>query len=129
MDKHRKGTIRGFEEIVKPEEAAKVRAPKYGNKKVQVDGIWFDSKKEAGRYLELRMQKRCGLITDLKLQVVFELKVEDKKVCKYICDFQYDKDGKMIIEDVKSSATRKLPTYRLKKKLMLAVHGIEIIEI
>lgn len=108
---------------------ASVRRQKYGNKKVTIDNILFDSKKEAGRYLELRMQERCGLITDLKLQVVFELKVEGEKVCKYICDFQYMKDGKMIVEDVKSKHTRTLRVYRLKKKLMLAVYGINIIEI
>lgn len=104
---------------------------KYGNKKTEIDGIKFDSKKEAKRYGELMMMLKVGEIGLLERQVVFELKVEGKRVCKYIADFAYtvQETGLKVVEDVKSVATRKLPLYMLKKKLMKQVHGIEIKEI
>lgn len=107
-----------------------VKKNKYGNKKTVVDGIKFDSAKEAKRYGELKMLLKAGVIGLLQLQVVYELKVNDKRVCKYIADFEYIivKTGETVTEDVKSEATRKLPVYRLKKKLMKQVHGIEIKE-
>lgn len=120
-----KGTLRGYEIIG---ECKKGKRSKYGNRKVVLDGIEFDSKKESRRYVELRMRLRAGEITDLKYHEVFELNVEGAKVCKYEADFTYIENGQLVVEDVKSKATRKLPTYRLKKKLMKAIHNIEIKE-
>jgi succinylglutamate desuccinylase len=97
---------------------------KYGNVKIVIDGLTFDSKKESRRYIELRALQTIGEITDLKTQVPFQL-----SVCKYISDFTYLKDGQLIVEDVKSKMTRTLPTYRLKKKMMLAELGITIKEV
>ncbi len=109
---------------------------KYRNTKVYVDGIKFDSRKEAQRYSYLKVMEHSGVIRQLKLQVVFPIVVNGVKICKYICDFQYDqRHGKdvywfePIVEDVKSEFTRKLPVYRIKKKLMKAIHGIEIREV
>lgn len=103
---------------------------KYGNKKTEVDGIKFDSKKEAKRYGELNVLLKAGEIGLLERQVVFELKIGDKTVCKYIADFVYTKKtGERIVEDVKSEATRKLRLYLLKKKLMKELLGIEIKEV
>ena len=113
-----------------------MRYSKYRNRKVTVDGIMFDSEKEARRYGELKLLQKTGYISDLQLQVPFTLipsqskdgKVIERKM-SYKADFVYkDKDGKQIVEDVKSEAT-KTEVYRCKKKLMLYVHGIEIREV
>ena len=109
---------------------------KYKNKKTIVDGIEFDSKKEAVRYQELKLLEKSKKITDLKLQVPFILLndyiLNDKehRGIKYIADFAYIdiETGKYVVEDVKSSAT-KTQVYRLKKKLFESRYGIEIKEI
>ena len=103
----------------------KVKKSKYGNKKTEVEGIKFDSQKEAKRYQDLKIQQFAGEISDLKLQVRFDLIVNGQKVAVYVADFQYFKDGKEVVEDVKGMKTA---IYRLKKKLMKAVYGIEILE-
>jgi len=99
---------------------------KYRNKKIIIDGIEFDSKKEGLRYKELRLLERAGLITDLKMQTLFELQPSFKKNGKtiraitYKSDFDYlTKDGRHVLEDVKSPATAKDKTYILKKKMLL----------
>lgn len=99
---------------------------KFGNRKTVVDGITFDSKAEAARYGVLKILQAAGVVTDLRLQVPFELTVNGLKVCRYVADFVYVIDGKEIVEDVKGMRTRE---YSLKRKLMLAVFGIEIQEI
>jgi len=100
---------------------------KYRNKKTLVDNIWFDSKKESDRYLELKLLERAGEIFDLKLQPKFPIEIGGVKICTYIADFEYQEQGNpyKTIEDVKGMLT---PIYRLKKKLMRAVHGVEILE-
>ena len=102
---------------------------KYRNTKTVIDGVTFDSKKESARYSDLKLMHRAGAITDLTLQPKFDIVINGQKVCSYIADFSYVENGVTVVEDVKSEMTRKLPTYRLKKKLMRAVHGIEIREI
>ena len=103
---------------------------KYGNTKVQVDGIDFDSKKEAARYGVVELLQMGQRISQLQLQVKMDILVNDMKICAYVADFTYfDEHGKLVIEDVKSEITRKLPVYRLKKKLIKAIYGIEITEI
>jgi hypothetical protein len=104
---------------------------KYKNVVSHVGDIKFDSIKEAKQYGELKLRERLGEITDLKMQVRIECFVNGVKICAYIADFQYRiiERNVLITEDVKSDATRKLPVYRLKKKLVRACTGIEIIEI
>ncbi len=102
---------------------------KYLNKKVYFNGIKFDSRKEAQRYSYLKVMEHSGVIRQLKLQVVFPIVVNGVKICKYIADFTYTEKEILVCEDVKSEFTRKLPVYRLKKKLMKAIHGIEIREV
>lgn len=99
-----------------------VKRPKYGNSKVLLGGIEFDSKKERDRYLVLKEAQEKGIISNLELQPKFELipkvtekvvehlKTKDKVVEKfvqhpitYIADFAYEKDGIKVVEDVKSS--------------------------
>jgi len=99
---------------------------KYHNKKTVLDGIKFDSKKEANRYAELKLMARAGEIWGLILQprytIVEGFEYKGKKIRKseYVPDFAYYQGNEYIIEDVKSECTRKEPTYRLKKKLLLA---------
>ena len=106
---------------------------KYHNKKVEYKGIVFDSVKERNYYMYLEGLLQAGEITDLELQVKYELQPRftavNGKVIRpitYIADFVYkDKDGKTVIVDVKGFRT---DVYRLKKKLML-YKGYDIIEV
>lgn len=118
---------------------------KYHASKVTFDGITFDSKKEGLHYLKLKDMERKGEISDLRLQVPYELlpaiyreevvhlKTKDKVVQKlvqravyYVADFVYVKDGEECVIDTKGM---RLADYILKKKMMLALKGIEITEI
>jgi hypothetical protein len=103
-----------------------VRRTKYGNRLTTVFGIEFDSMREAQRYLVLRADLETGAISNLRLQVPFECVVNGKRVCKYIADFVYTRDGKQVVEDVKGMRTS---VYRLKKKLVEALHAVEIVEV
>lgn len=103
----------------------KARA-KYRNRKTVVDGIKFDSQREATRYSVLKIMQAAGVISDLRLQVPYVITVNGLKVCKYVADFVYVDKGREVVEDVKGMKT---PTYNLKKKLMQAVYGIEIQEV
>lgn len=100
---------------------------KYRNRKTEIDGRVFDSKKEANRYLDLREQQRAGVITDLECQVSIPLIVNNHCVAEYVCDFRYFRGGEMVIEDVKSEVTKRIEVYRLKRKILEA-NGIEVIE-
>lgn len=126
---------------------------KYGNRKVTVDGIEFDSKKEAQRYWELKLLQRAGKISDLQLQREFELipaqyetferygktgkRLQDgkrcvEKGCVYKADFCYMQDGKLVVEDVKGYRDPQSAGYAkfvIKRKLMRWLHGIEVKEI
>lgn len=121
---------------------------KYGSKKVKLDGIVFDSIREAQRYKELKLLERAGEITDLELQKPFELvpaqyeyyerygknnrRLKDGKrtieqSVVYKADFVYrEKNGQLIVEDTKGMKTH---DYIIKRKLMLHVHGIRIREV
>jgi len=118
-----------------PAEYKKLSKPsKYHSSKTYVDGIKFDSKREAERYGELKLLEKSGAITDLKLQVRFEL--YPKHVCEgaivpashYIADFVYTdtRTGKQIVEDAKGKRT---DVYKRKKKQMRQRYGIEIQEV
>ncbi len=103
---------------------------KYGAVKTTTyDGIRHDSKKEAKRWLELNLLQRAGEISELRRQVKYELipKIGKHRATYYVADFVYkDKDGREIVEDTKSSATANNQVFRLKEKLMLWIHDIEI---
>lgn len=101
---------------------------KYGARKVKApDGQVFDSVKEQHRWGMLRLLERAGRISDLKRQVSYELipKQQGERACSYVADFTYMENGKLVVEDCKGFRT---PEYRLKRKLMLWVHGIKIKE-
>lgn len=117
---------------------------KYGNKRTKVDGITFDSMKEAKRYKELSLMERSGAIQDLQRQVKFVLIPAQRepdtigkkggihkgklieRECAYVADFVYQENGKTVVEDTKGMKTK---DYIIKRKLMLYVHGIKIKEI
>lgn len=102
-------------------------------KRTTVDGITFDSEKEAKRYIELKRMEEDGVISDLKLQPEYNLlpkQVDENGRClerplSYRADFSYVRDGKTIVEDVKGF---RFPEYIIKRKLMLYFHGIQILE-
>ena len=121
---------------------------KYNAHKTEIDGIEFPSKHEANRYCELKLLERAGEISNLRLQVDFELipnqyryekrygkngkPLKDKQILLerkvvYRADFVYtDKDGSQVVEDTKGFKTKE---YLLKRKLMLYVHGIAVQEV
>ena len=104
---------------------------KYSNKKIEVDGIKFDSKKEYKRYTELKLLEKAKLIKDLKLQPMFyfdTLKGDNNHKIYYKADFSYidTKTNEYVVEDVKGFKT---PIYNLKKALMRYFHNINIKEI
>lgn len=104
---------------------------KYHAKKTTVDGITFDSRREADRYLVLKSMEDDGAIEDLRRQVRYELvpafDVDGRhyrSVC-YVADFVYVEDGKEVVEDVKGMRT---DVYRLKSKLFARRYGVSIRE-
>jgi len=101
---------------------------KLHNVRTQVDGITFDSLLEARRYSELKIEACAGVITDLQVHSRFRLDVNAVHICDYEADFTYCRDGQLVVEDVKSKPTI-TRLYRVKKKLMRAVHGIAIREV
>lgn len=111
---------------------------KYKNKKTEVNGITFDSAKEAKRYVQLMEMQRAGLIRFLRLQPHFTLEEaykdaetgESVRALQYVADFSYESSTASgwfpVVEDVKGKKTKE---YELKKKLMLNRKGIRIEEI
>lgn len=106
---------------------------KYHAQKTVLDGIKFDSKKEANRYAELKLMERAGLIKGLQRQVRFELipsfDVDGKhyRPTSYVADFVYTdtKSGKQVVEDCKGFRT---DIYRLKAKMFTHKFGVSILE-
>lgn len=97
---------------------------KYGNKKVTIDNILFDSKKEARRYQHLKNMQEAGLITNLVLQPKFVLqdafmyKNRTYRKIEYIADFSYVRveDDILVVEDVKGLKT---DIFKIKEKMFL----------
>jgi hypothetical protein len=121
-----------------------VAGNKYRNKKCVVDGVVFDSKKEARRYAVLKAREQVGEITSLQRQVEFTLipahyepdtvgkrggvkkgKIIERK-CSYVADFVYMENGEMIVEDTKGIRTK---DYVIKRKMMYHFYGIRIREV
>lgn len=121
------------------------KANKYNAKKVVVDGIEFDSKKESQRYIVLKKSQEQGFITDLTLQPCWDampakketyiehLKTKDKirertlvKPIRYTADFSYKKDNALIVEDVKPTPKLVSRDVPLRIKLMKYFHNIDV---
>ncbi len=101
------------------------KKPKYRNEKTNIGSIAFDSKKESQRYKDLKLMEKAGVITAFILQPKIPIIINGKRICYYIGDFGYFKDGVQIIEDCKGFKTS---VYRLKNKLIKALYNIEILE-
>lgn len=122
---------------------------KYKSKKIIIDGITFDSKKEGARYLQLRELEKKGLIKNLELQKTFELLPPQRekstmtkngkekqgktleRAVNYIADFVYINElGEVVVEDVKGYKNGgAYQVFTIKRKLMLYVYGVKVKEI
>lgn len=124
---------------------------KYRAVKTTVDGIRFDSKKEAARYEVLKVMQKSGVIKNLRMQVPFVLIPDQREAdvwvpykkpingevgrwkpgkvierrCVYVADFVYEQEGQIVVEDVKGRRTKE---YIVKRKLLLHQYGIKIKE-
>lgn len=113
------------------------RKAKYRNVPVVVDGVRFDSKREAARWAELQRLERLGTISTLRRQVPFVLaksvhlegEKRAKPAIRAVIDFVYFQDNATILEDVKSSITAATGVWRLKKHLIKALYGHDVREI
>lgn len=96
-----------------------------------IDGIVFDSKKEAVRYAELKLLERAGKIRDLMMQIKFPVTINGKHYCTYTADFVYFdcKLDRTVIEDTKSTGTAQDAAYRLRKKAAELHHYINVDEV
>ena len=101
---------------------------KYGAIPTHLDGLAFDSKAEARRYQELKLMQAAGEIKHLECQPRYPLIVNGVRVGEYRGDFRYTETatGRIVTEDVKGVRTQ---VYALKKRLMLALYGIEVVEV
>lgn len=115
-----------------PDDAPKKR--KYRNEPTWIDGIRFDSKHEAEVYRDLMLLVKAGELKCVCRQTKFDLgggpHAQRDSRYQYVADFlTIDNDGKVAVYDAKSPITRKNRTYINKKKAMLALWDIEIIEV
>lgn len=110
--------------------SASKKRNKYGSRR----SGGYDSRKEHSRANELKLMQRAGLISNLREQVKYVLIPAQRdssgklleRECAYYADFVYDRDGVTVVEDTKGFRT---PEYKIKRKLMLRVHGISITEL
>jgi len=102
---------------------------KYSARRVEVKGITFHSQREAARWQELMLMNQAGEVSNIRLQVAYPIVVNDVHVCTYIADFVYIETYRgisiEIVEDCKGYQTA---VYRMKRKLMKAIYGIDIRE-
>jgi len=130
----------GFVRSLRPPVTNATPENKYHAIPIHVDGVRFASKKEAARFLELQCWQKAGQIADLEVHPVYPLHVMElwrsgspivvTTVGKFTADFQYlnMQTGEIVVEDVKSNATR-TEAYRLRKRLVEAIHGITVTEV
>lgn len=103
---------------------------KYGARRVKVGDQVFASGAEAARYRQLLLLERAGAISGLVLQPSWVFEVNGVRIGRYTADFMYREHGAgIVVEDVKSTATRRARDYPLRKKLLRALFGIEVTEI
>lgn len=111
-------------------EIKEVKKTKYKNKRTEIDGIKFDSEKEAKYYGTLKLLLKAGKIGLLERQVPFELNPGGSHSLKYIADFVYvTETGERVVVDVKSKYTSEMRLFKKEKALMKKVHNINIKEI
>jgi hypothetical protein len=123
-------TRRPWREVPVPPPARK--PAKYRNKPFRDRaGVYWHSRKEYRHWLVLRAAEAAGLVRDLRRQVRYRLTVNGVEVGSYVADFVFfdPETDRVVVQDVKSPATRKLPLYRLKKALLRAVWGLAVEEV
>jgi hypothetical protein len=113
-------------------------APKYRNRATVIDGVRFDSRKEARRFGELQLLAAAGMVAELEVHPRFLILIDvfhrtgGPPICcgSYTADFRYRdmESGALVVEDVKSPPTR-TTAYRLRKRLVEAIYGITIREV
>jgi hypothetical protein len=103
----------------------KGRGNKYRAIRTEVDGVIFDSKREAHRYLSLKILQKGGKIRDLELQPTYRIEINGVPVCKVKLDFRYwdNEQGMQVVEDSKGVDNA---VSKLKRKMVLAQHGVEV---
>ena len=105
--------------------AIEPKTNKYNNRVIFIDGIRFPSQLEGNRYLQLKMMVKGKMVKSFDRQVVYKLDINGVHICKYIADFVITwEDGTLTVEDTKGVET---PDFKIKKKLMLAILGIEVV--
>ena len=96
-----------------------------------IDGITFDSRREATRYADLKILQRAGVIGKIELQPSFQVAINGSLFCRYTADFSYycKETDRVVIEDVKSTGTARDAAYRLRKKAAELAYRIKITEV
>jgi Protein of unknown function (DUF1064). len=134
-----------LDKLMAQNRTAAPKGSKYHNQRTTRGNLTFDSKKEAQRFGELQILLIAGAIRNLKLQCDFTLQEayttpdgERVRAIRYKADFIYERESgpdaqrqacwKLVVEDVKSSAT-KTKDYIIKRKLMQERYGISIVEV
>ena len=104
------------------------RRGKFGSVPTEMGGRLFASKREAFAYLSLLARQQAGEIRDLECQPKYQLKVGEVLICTYTADFVYVEvaSGQKVVTDAKGYRTRE---YQMKRKLMKALHGIDVVEV
>lgn len=102
---------------------------KYRSRKTTINGVTFDSKKEAERYLDLLQMQSMGLISGLELQPEFLIlerfrhEGRTERAIIYRADFRYIQNGRTVVEDVKGVRTE---AYKIKRKMFLSQYGDKV---
>jgi len=101
------------------------KASKFKNIRTVIDGISFPSKAEGAYYCMLKLRERAGEVSNVEMQKPYALTVNGFLVCTYRADFVFDDlhEKRHRCVDVKGMQT---PEFKIKKKLMWAVHGIDV---
>ncbi len=121
-------TAHQYQQLAKAERHGRI--PRASKLRRTVDGITFDSLAEANRWKTLRLAEIAGRISRLTRQSKYSIEVNGVYIANYFADFEYlNETGQLVTEDQKSAHTRKDPVYRLKKKLVEAIYGIQIREV
>lgn len=111
-------------------EQKRQRGNKFNAKRCALDGISFASQAERDRYAELLVEQRAGLISNLEPHPAFLLVVNGVEIGRYTADNRYSRDGKIVVEEIKSTATKRRADYVLRRKLTEALYpGTKIIEV
>ncbi len=114
--------------VARSEPEKPVRARKYRNEPVVINGVRFDSKKEHRRFCDLKMLELAGKIHDLQVHPQYVFEHNGVRIGSFKPDFRYIVDGQIVIEDVKSPSTRSETSYRLRKKMLKAFFDLDVVE-